>query len=186
MTTPEAILETERLALRRLGWGDLDDLARLYADPVVMRFYPSVRTRAETQRNLQWIIESYETHPGAGLWAVTGKADGHFLGRCGLIPQMLDGREHLEVGYLFDKAVWNRGLATEAARAIRDYAFHTFADAPQIISIIHPDNVPSQRVAQKNGMAYQKDAPFSGFDCRIYAITRDAWAGLCRQEGGAP
>lgn len=183
--TLEPVLETERLVLRRLTPGDLDDLARLYADPVVMRFYPSIRTRTETERNLRWIIERYDAHPGAGLWAAVGKADGRFLGRCGLIPQNLGGREDLEVGYLLDKAVWNRGLATEAARAIRDYAFHTFADALHVISIIHPDNVPSQRVAQKNGMAHVTNAPFSGFDCRIYAIARDTWAGLSQQEGAS-
>ncbi len=184
MTPAHAILETERLVLRRLTFGDLDDLARLYADPVVMRFYPSVRTRAQSERNLRWIIERYAAHPGAGLWAAVGKADGRFLGRCGLIPQIIERREDLEVGYLLDPAVWNRGLATEAARAIRDYAFRAFANAPRLISIIHPDNAASQRVAEKNGMVHVTNAPFSGFNCRIYAIARETWTGLSRQEEG--
>ncbi len=175
--TPIPLLETDRLVLRRLNEDDLDRVAALYADPVVMRFYPAVRTRAETECNLRWIIERYDAHPGAGLWAAVHKPDNRFLGRCGLIPQIINGVEDLEVGYLLDKAVWNRGFATEAARAIRDYAFSTFPDAPRLISIIHPDNAASQRVAAKNGMVHVTNAPFSGFDCRIYAIAREAWAG---------
>jgi len=183
--TLEPVLETSRLTLRRLTLCDLDDLARLYADPVVMRFYPSVRTREESERNLRWIITQYDAHPGAGLWAAVHKQDKRFLGRCGLIPQHVDGVEDMEVGYLLDKAVWNRGLATEAAQAIRDYAFRASANVPRLISIIHPDNTASQRVAEKNGMAHVTNAPFSGFNCRIYAIERGTWLGLSSGEGAS-
>jgi ribosomal-protein-alanine N-acetyltransferase len=175
MTTPESLLETERLVLRRLTPDDLDGLAALYADADVMRFYPSVRTREETARNLHWILEQYAAHPGTGLWGAVSRSENRLVGRCGLIWQTVDGCDDLEVGYLLEKAVWNRGLATEAARAIRDYAFRAFSHASRLISIIHPDNVPSQRVAQKSGMAHTSDAPFSGFLCRIYAIERFVW-----------
>jgi len=183
-STEDTFLETKRLALRRLTLCDLDDLARFYADPVVMRFYPSVRTREESERNLDWIIQQYDARPGTGLWAAVYKPDNRLIGRCGLIWQTVDnGAQDLEVGYLLDKAVWNRGLATEAAQAIRDYAFCAFANVPRLISIIHPVNTASQRVAEKNGMTHVTNAPFSGFDCRIYAIKRGTWLGLSKEKG---
>ena len=162
------ILETERLVLRHLTPDDLDDLAALMADPVVMRYFPSTRTHEEAQRNLDHLIAMYEQH-GFGLWATIHKQDNRFIGRCGLLPQIIDGVEETEVGYMLAKAYWNQGLATEAARAIRDYGFHTFP-VSRLISLIRPENLPSQRVAEKNGMRYEKDTLFHGLTHRVYAV----------------
>jgi ribosomal-protein-alanine N-acetyltransferase len=80
------VVETPRLLLRHLTWDDVDDMARIYADPVVMKFYPSTRTYEETKQKFELTIGSYEKH-GFGLWATIHKADNKFIGRCGLIAQ---------------------------------------------------------------------------------------------------
>jgi len=169
------VLETERLILRRLTPNDLDDLAALYADPDVMRFYPATRTRAETKQNLDTLIAMYAER-GYGLYATVHKADGRFIGRCGLMIQTVHGKEELEVGYMLDKAYWRRGLATEAARALRDWGFRAFG-APRIISLIRPENVPSQGVALKNGMHHGADTVHANLAHRVYAIERETWEG---------
>jgi RimJ/RimL family protein N-acetyltransferase len=80
----------------------------------------------------------------------------------------------VEIGYRLDPAYWNRGLITEAARAVRDHAFEDLK-LPRVISLIHPENIPSRRVAEKNGMKIEKEITFRGFPTLVFAITREQW-----------
>ena len=168
-------METERLILRRLTPSDLDDLAALYADPAVMRYYPSTRTRDDTRQRLDGMLAHYEARPGTGLWATIHKADGRFIGRCGLLIQNMDGHEELEVGYMLAKEYWGRGLATEAARAIRDYGFRTFSNVPRLISLIRPENRPSERVAERNSMRPVREITHANLVHGVWTITRPEW-----------
>lgn len=88
---------------------------------------------------------------GAGPGHMTGTGSGHMIGQCGLTMQEIPGKRVLEVGYLFQKAYWHKGYATEAARACRDYAFNVLG-AEEVFSIIRDTNIPSQKVAVRNGM----------------------------------
>lgn len=152
MSEPETVLETERLLLRRLRRSDLDALAVLYADPEIRRYFPDgTRTYQETSEELDWFVDVCYSRHGFGLWATILKATGAFVGRCGLLPQKIDGRDELEVAYLLDKRVWGRGLATEAARAIVDHAFATL-QVDRLICMFDLDNAASRAVATKAGM----------------------------------
>lgn len=91
--------------------------------------------------------------------------DGEFLGDCGLTWQEVNGRSELEVGYHMNPEFQGRGYATEAAAACRDFA-RTVLHASQLVAIIHPDNVPSRRVAEKIGMQYIEDDYGSDFAVR--------------------
>lgn len=164
------IIETERLVLRRLTLDDLDDMAALYADPEVMRFFDGPRTR---ERAREVIIKSLHLYESLGyyFWATIHRADNRFIGRCGLLPQVVDGVEECEVAYMIARAYWGRGLATEAARAIKEYGFATY-DFPRLISVIAPGNHASVRVAEKNGMRYVTDAEVDGYLDMIYAVDR--------------
>lgn len=150
------MLETERLRLRRLTMDDLDDLAAIYRDPEVRRFFPEgVLSRAETREELQWIVEAYHREYGFGLWATILKETGEFIGRCGLLPWTIEGRAEVEVAYLLARAHWGRGLATEAARAILAHGFETLPVA-RLICLIDADNAASIRVAEKLGMTFER------------------------------
>ncbi len=167
------ILETDRLILRVFCPEDIEDFAPIEADPEVMRFYASgPRSREFTERVVRYFISLQEEH-GFSFWAVVHKADSRFLGFCGLIPQTVDGQEEVEVGYKLARAEWGKGLATEAARAVRDWAF-THRDVPRLVSIIDPGNTASIRVAEKNGMACEKDIIYDAKPCRLYVIERPA------------
>jgi ribosomal-protein-alanine N-acetyltransferase len=80
----------------------------------------------------------------------------------------------VEIGYRLHRAYRNRGLITEAARAVRDYAFREL-ELPRVISLIHPENIPSRRVAEKMGMILQKEITFPGFPAHVFSITRGQW-----------
>ena len=147
------ILETARLLLRPLTLDDLDALAALYADSDIRRYFPDgTQTYEQTKEEIEWIIDVYYGKYGYGLWATIYKETGAFIGRCGLIPwKSDDGKLDIEVAYLLDKPYWGRGLATEAALAIRDYGFEQLG-LPRLICMMYPDNVASVRIAEKMGM----------------------------------
>ena len=73
------------------------------------------------------------------------------IGQCGLTMQPWRSDEVLEVGYLFNRAFWHHGYATEAARGCMEYAFNRLG-AKEICSIIRETNQPSRRVAERNGL----------------------------------
>ncbi len=163
------IVETDRLILREIVPEDLPDLAALYADPIAMQYMGGPRDTNSTRTYLQQIFQSY-TQQGFGLWATIQKSDRNFIGRCGLLQQEVDGQQELEIGYAIAPQYWNRGLATEAARAIRDWARAKLPDRDRLISITHIDNLASQRVAQKVGMQREKRTTFRGFPVWVFAL----------------
>lgn len=160
MTRPDSttIIETKRLLFRRLTLSDLDALAELYRDPEVRRYFPEgTRTYEETKRGLEHFIKGYVQHPQLGFWATIYKATGTFIGRCGINPQMIEGRPELEVGYLIGKAYWRQGLGGEAAQAIVDYGFEQLG-LSRLICAIDPENQASIKVAEKIGMRLERAA----------------------------
>ncbi len=163
------VLETDRLRLRHLEPGDLDALAVIQSDVEVMRYFsPGPRTRAEVLRELERCIEVQGRH-GFSLWAAVDRLDGRLVGRCGLIPQSLQGREEVELAYLIERPSWGLGLATEAALAIRDHGFGALGLDRQV-SIIHRDNLASRRVAEKAGLRPERMIQFMEHRCWLYAV----------------
>ena len=167
------VIETERLVLRLLTMSDLDALAVLYSDPEVRRHFPDgVRTHEETRDELQWIIDVYYARYGYGLWATVAKETGAFIGRCGLLPWEIEGKTEVEVAYLLDKTYWRRGLATEAAAAIVDYAFATLP-VDRLICMVDPENEASRGVAIKVGMTMLWEDYVDEYGpAHVYAIQR--------------
>jgi RimJ/RimL family protein N-acetyltransferase len=160
-----------RLAFREMTRDDLDAMARLLGDPGVMTYYPRPKTRDEAVRWIEWNRGLYRMH-GYGLWLLT-TLDGGFVGDCGLTPQVVDGVTELEVGYHVVPALQGQGYATEAAAASRDFARDVLG-ATRLIAIIHPDNRPSQRVAEKIGLRPEKrSVVHGGRDAIIYAGALD-------------
>lgn len=141
---------TQRLVLRHMEERDFDDMAAMLADPIVMRYYPSVRDREGPREFMDWVFTGYRQE-GTSLWVVELETDGTFLGVCGVIVQHVDDRRDYEVGYIFNASAWGKGYATEAARASRDYAFAKF-HPDRVVSFIKPANERSQGVARRNGM----------------------------------
>lgn len=166
----DAVLETERLWLRRLTHDDLADLLAIWGDAETMRFYPNTLDEADMRAWIDRNLQRYAEH-GHSLWAVLRKSDGVFVGDCGLIIQDVDGVAELEVGYQFNKQFWGHGYATEAARGCMDYAFNQL-QRRRIISMIRPENLPSRRVAERNGLQIEKELYWHGFQHCVYALNR--------------
>lgn len=105
---------TERLTFAEMTVDDLDDMAAMLGDPLVMRYYPRPKTRSEALDWIRWNEGLYRGH-GFGLWVLRSRATGEFVGDCGLTPQPVDGVTEVEVGYHLRTGMQGRGLATEAA-----------------------------------------------------------------------
>jgi [ribosomal protein S5]-alanine N-acetyltransferase len=162
-----AALKTSRLLLRSFTGGDLDRMAELMADHDFMRFSLGAFSREQTAG----FLEKVRTRDRAGLpsqFAIIFAQDTRLIGNCGFFPQVVDEIEELEIGYRLDPSYWGRGIATEAARAVRDHGFDDLK-LPRLISLIHPDNLASRRVAEKNGMMPEKETVFRGFPTIVFS-----------------
>ena len=144
------------------------------ANPDFMRFSVGVYSREKTQQFLEKIIGWNENNIPS-LYAVTLGEGAPLLGYCGFYHP--EGFEEVEIGYRLDPHYWNRGLITEAARAVRDCGFSEWK-LDKLISLIHPDNTPSRRVAEKNGMTLERETTFRGFPTQVFAISRAQWVVL--------
>ncbi len=144
------ILETERLYLRELCPTDFSALCKILQDKDVMYAYEHAFSDAEVTAWLRNQLRRYREN-GFGLWAVILKENAELIGQCGLTLQPVLQENVLEIGYLFQKAYWHKGYATEAAAGCKKYAFETL-HAEEVYSIIRENNYPSQRVAERNGM----------------------------------
>lgn len=164
-------IETERLLLRRFTFEDIEAAAAYNADPEVMRFVFRPRTAEETRRGIKYFHEVESRH-GFSLMATVYKPDGSMIGQCGLMPQSIAGVAEVEIGYILAKSYWGHGLATEAAIALRDYGVREFG-LRRLVSIIWPDNLGSQRVAEKVGMRHERDFIHGdGHACRLYGLSQ--------------
>jgi [ribosomal protein S5]-alanine N-acetyltransferase len=161
------ILETVRLRLREFTHADADALAAVLGDPVAMQFYPSPFDRQGVET---WIARNQERYrlEGHGLWAMLLRDTGELIGDCGCTVQEVEGKNEVEVGYHVRRDLWGNGYATEAAQACMEYAFARLG-AKRVISIIRPENAPSRRVAEKNGLVCEKIVFWRGYDHYIYA-----------------
>ncbi len=144
------ILETARLNLREIQQTDYSDLAEILQDDETMLAYEGAFTNEEVQQWLDRQRERY-TDDGFGLWAVILKETNQMIGQCGLSMQDANGKQVLEIGYLFNRAYWHKGYASEAAIACKEYAF-TKLNADEVFSIIRDTNTASQNVALRNRM----------------------------------
>ena len=167
---PDVVLATERLLLRRMDRRDLAVIAAMLGDPAVMRYYPSVLTRADAEQWLGRRIAQYGSH-GYSLWLVVERATGEAVGQVGLVPQMVDGVEEAELGWLIASRHWRRGFASEAGAQVRDHAF-TVLGRRRVISLIRPENMASQAVARKLGLEVSGRTVHLGFEHLLFALRR--------------
>lgn len=166
-----AILETSRLRLRRTRDTDIPALVALWTDPEVTRYMGGPRQVGVLEEALR---ESFEKAPVQvyDLWPVEEKSTGEVIGDCGLLPKEIEGVEEIELVYVISHSRWGRGYATEAARGLKRYAFETL-DLRRIVSLIDPENIASQRVAEKLGLELEREVARPGENLRrVFAIDR--------------
>ena len=156
-------LETERLVLRPMLETDFDALLLIFTDLKVMaEFNHDPFTPEQMSRWLRRNLD-HQNQYGYGLFSVILKETGELIGDCGL--EQMEDQDAAELGYDFRSDFWNQGYATEAATAVRDYAFD-FLKLPHLISLIRVSNLASKRVAEKVGMTLAEE--FTRYDIQYW------------------
>ncbi len=166
------VVETDRLLMRPFCSNDIDVFSAICADPDVMKYIGGgAHDRKQTQIKVAKWIKAYENQ-GFGLIVLIHKKSNELIGFCGLIKQVVDDKECIELGYRLAKKYWGQGLATEAAQEVKDHAFNVL-NIQKLISIIHLENIASKKVASKVGMLLIKKTIIQGIDVEIYGITNE-------------
>ena len=167
-------LETERLTLRMFREEDLESYAEICADAEVMRYLNKGKpfTRAESWRQMAFLVGHWQLR-GYGNWAVEERASGCLIGRIGFLNP--EGWPGFEIGWTLGREFWGKGYAIEGARRALQYAF-TELDRDHVISLIHPENRASIRVAERLGEKREGQTEILGTEVLIYGIHREEWA----------
>ena len=172
-TTEDLVLETARLRLRRFRHEDVNAVYAIIGDDVAMQYYPRTFDRSDAEQWVERNLRRYAEY-GHGLFAVMLKGNDEMIGDCGVIRQVVEGLHQLEVGYHFRRDHWGHGYATEAARACMGLAFDEYG-ADKVISLIRPENAPSWRVAERNGMQLERQVMHYNLPHLVYAMRREEY-----------
>jgi RimJ/RimL family protein N-acetyltransferase len=155
------MIETERLILRRWRDSDRAAFAAICADPEVMQWLGGVLTRQQADERIDRVEATFE-RVGFGRFLIERKADGAFLGWCGVMPcheSVTPIAGQPEMGWRLIRAAWGEGFATEAARAALWDAFDRVG-LPEVLAYTSPANVRSQAVMQRLGMTREPQRDF--------------------------
>ena len=143
-----------------------------YSDPEIVKYIPDApRTFEETKQELEWFMNGHPKFPELGLWATIYQETGQFIGRCGLLPWTIDEQDEVEVAFALSKNYWGRGLATEAARGIVEYAIGTLK-LSRLICLIDEANHASINVATKLGMTFESEGRVDLGPFLIYSMSK--------------
>ena len=168
------MIETERLVLRELTEADCGALYKVLGDSEVMAHYPNAFDEARVKDWIARNIQRYQTD-GFGLWAVCLKDTGELIGDCGLTMQRINGEIKPEIGYHIRKDRQRQGYATEAARAVRDWAFQN-TPFPALYSYMKYTNLPSMKTAMAYGCRLVAEFPdTTNGRTKVFEITKEDW-----------
>lgn len=164
------ILETSRLRLRPFRLEDFEDYAAMAGDPEVMRF---LGTGTPITRFQAWqefsAIAGHRALKGYGPWAIEERADGALVGRTGF--QRPDGWPDVELIWILGRRFWGCGYAAEAAGACLDAA--AALKVRRVVSLIHPENEPSMKVACRLGGMREGEIEVVGRTRELFSFRPD-------------
>ena len=166
-------IKTERLTLRPFRETDAEPLFRILATDGVLQYFPSSTPPSieKAQRIIIAQLNHWEEH-GLGWWAVEHPDSDHLIGWNGL--QYLPDTDEIEIGYLLARPFWGQGLATEGAHPGLAYGFETLK-LPEIIAVVHPENIASQRVIEKLEMNFTGETEYFGMPVFRYILDRETY-----------
>ncbi len=168
---------TPRLIFKLVDPSYFENWIEFFKHPDSARFLGFQDFETANNQCTEWfrrVEERYQNNLG-GLNALIEKKTGQFIGQCGLLVQTIEEKTELEIGYSILPQYWNMGYATEAAIKCRDFAFeNNFTKS--LISIIHVDNIKSEKVAAKIGMVKTRLAEFRNMQVNIFRIDKSNWS----------
>ncbi|MGJ0480350.1 GNAT family N-acetyltransferase [Pantoea agglomerans] len=164
-------LETARLRLEPYHDSHYEGLRVMENDSGVMRYISNgiVKTPEETWESIRHVQARWQKY-GFSWWAIIEKASGAVVGAACL--QYLANVEGapLEIGWRLVPKHNGNGYATEAAKAIIDFAAEQIG-ATYLVAVADPENAASQRVMQRLGMTYKAIEQHYDVPCVVYELS---------------
>ncbi len=168
--------ETQRLKFRLLTRNDFATWLKLFQEKEVAKFLGFSNITTPELQCEEWfkIQERRYVNDLGGMNVLIEKGSGQLVGQCGLLVQEVNEKQELEIGYSILPNYRNKGYASEAAQKCRNFAFeNNFSDS--LISIIHVDNIRSEKVALNNGMRKTKSTIYKEIPVNIFRIHKNQW-----------
>jgi len=168
--------ETERLKFRLLNIEDFDDCIELFKDIEVCRFLGVDKIETPTERCRLWFEMTFERYKNnlGGQNILLEKNTNKIIGQSGLLVREIEGKQEIEIAYSILPEYRKKGFATESTEKCKNFAFkNKFSNS--LISIIHTENINSEKIAKKNGMRKDKNIEFKGMSVNIYRIDFSEW-----------
>jgi len=169
-------IASSRLLLRPFQPDDLELFVEFFSNEGFIRFSIGEFTRERVADFVNKVI-GWDQAGVPSQFVVTVQKTNTPIGYCGFFHHQPNDWPEIEIGYRLLPDFWNKGYATEAARAVRDCGFGDWK-LERLTSLIHPDNIASRRVAEKNGMTFERLTTFKGFPTQVFAISREKWSSL--------
>ena len=144
------VIQSERLIFRKMEECDFAVVAEMMRDDAVRAVWEHDFSDEDVREWMARRQKGYRENGIDYLLAVE-KESGEAVGQIGLLKSSIDGEEIWEIGYILLSRYHGRGYATEGAKAMAEYAFHTL-NIPKIVCDIRPMNKASIAVAKRIGM----------------------------------
>jgi RimJ/RimL family protein N-acetyltransferase len=161
--------ESDRLLYRRLSLDDISEWADFFIDNPNLTYLGRGFPEDPEEAAQLWVerqLDRYEEW-GAGHLGVIEKKSGTLIGMCGLLSREIEGKNEYEVAYSIKPAYWRKGYGTEMARQMKKFG-REHKLAPRFVSMIHPDNVGSIKVAENNGMTFLFRSTYQEMEVEVY------------------
>ncbi|MEM7186167.1 MAG: GNAT family N-acetyltransferase [Bacteroidota bacterium] len=168
---------TNRLKFRLLDASDFDDWLPLFETENIVPFLGLDPKLSVTERCEFWFEKAFKRYANdtGGMNVLVDKKTGKMVGQAGLLIQDVNGEERMEIGYSILPQHWRKGYAFEAAQKCKNYAFENNFSS-RLMSMVHPDNVGSEKVARRNGMTHETYLEFyKGTPVNIFSIEKKNW-----------
>ena len=167
--------ETERLKFRLLEPEDFDNWVPLFEAQNVAKHLELDISKSPVELCEIWFDKAFHRYDNnlGGMNALVDKETNQLIGQAGLLIQTVGNEERLEIGYSILPRFWKMGYAFEAAARCKNFAFeNNFADS--LISMVHEENIGSEKVALKNGMTFEQNIK----RINIFSIKKEEWQQL--------
>ena len=150
------MIETKRLLLNKYSASDFGALHKILSDPVTMSFWPVPFSEVQSQAWFERVMKSYDAY-GFGRMTITLKETGELIGDCGIVfDNIVDGKIENDLGYIIHHPHWKNGYASEAANAVKEFAFDSLK-LDRVCANMAFDNTASVKTAEKIGMIKEKE-----------------------------
>lgn len=170
------ILQTARLTLEPITEQHYEGLRKLNSDPLVMHFLNggTPETEEATRAMIARVMTAWAAW-GYSWWALIASDSGELVGAACLQHLDRDPAKPREIGWRLASEAWGKGYASEAARAIVEFAFEVVG-ADELYAVADPDNAASIKVMERLGMRYVGIETYYDEPCATYRLDRAGYA----------